>query len=264
MILTRPVPLPHLISSTTRTTLHGAARRRYVSGSAVRRDVVDHRASDKLLEDATREEAEAAKTRPSRVQLLEDQDQNWTGDESVRDAVLRMLADKYKPLRSGSIRSADEKLKVAPPKISTLELGHEADLPSEGSPDSLTSDIIAPSTPRKYVADEPILPGIEGHQPWHTTFKVPSHATLNVHYGHIPRRPFKRADPLPIDDKERRKQKETRRQTEHAGRLSRARESTLDYRLGIRGGPGGHRPNPSSLKGWASLVEDKIQVCSVR
>lgn len=196
--------------------------------------------------------------RASRAQILEDQSQNWTGDESVRDAVLRMLVDKYKPLRSGPIRSADEKLKAAPPKVSTSEPGYGEEPPSfDASPGR---DGTEPLADRKYVAGEPILPGIEGHQPWHTTFKVPSHASSNIHYGHIPRQPSQRAEPPPVDDKEKRKQREMRRRTEHAGRLSRARESTLDYRLGIRGGPGGHRPNPSSLKGWANLVEDRIQV----
>lgn len=269
MISTRPLSLPDLSLSTTRTAARRAAQLRYVSGTTVRRDGVDHRASNKLLEDAAREEAEATRTpaRPSSAQLLEDQNQNWTGDESVQDAVLRMLVDKYKPLRSGPVRSADEKLKAAPPKVSTPELGHEADPLSEGPyplDGSLASDRAVPSTPRKYVPGEPILPGIEGHQPWHTTFKVPSHVTSNVHYGHIPRQSSKRAEPPPVDDKERRKQKEIRRRTEHAGRLSRARESTLDYRLGIRGGPSGHRHNPSSLKGWANLVEDRIQVRSVQ
>ena len=38
-------------------------------------------------------------------------------------------------------------------------------------------------------------------------------------------------------------------------------DSTLDYRLGLKG-TAGHvrRPNPVSMKGWASLVEDRIEV----
>jgi DnaJ homolog subfamily C member 28 len=48
-----------------------------------------------------------------------------------------------------------------------------------------------------------------------------------------------------------------------ASRLTDARERTLDYRLGMRhtaggGGPGG-RANPNSLKGWANLVEERIE-----
>lgn len=52
-----------------------------------------------------------------------------------------------------------------------------------------------------------------------------------------------------------------RRRTEQAGRLSRARDSTLDYRLGLKGGAVNQhrRPNPVSLKGWTTLVDDKIE-----
>lgn len=260
MIPAQPLSFPNLILTKTRTALRKGVRHRLICRSAVRHEGADHRASNKLLEDAVREEAEAARTpaRPSRAQILEDQNQNWTGDESVQDAVLRMLVDKYKPLRSGPIRSADEKLKAAPPRLSTPEPGYGEGPTSLGT--LLGSGSTEPLAERKYVPGEPILPGIEGHQPWHTTFKVPSHASSNVHYGHIPRQPSKKTESPPADDKERRKQREMRRRTEHAGRLSRARESTLDYRLGIKGSPGGHRPNPSSLKGWANLVEDRIQV----
>ncbi|KAH9927274.1 uncharacterized protein B0H18DRAFT_1003826 [Fomitopsis serialis] len=268
MISARPLSFPNLLSSPKFQTVRRAVRARGIYGTAIRHDEIDRRASDKLLEDAAREEAEETRrpARPSRAQILEDQNQNWTGDESVQDAVLRMLVDKYKPLRSGSIQTAEEKLRAAPPKVSVPESDPLGEGPSQfnaalvvegAQPGESSTQPLPP--PRTYVPGEPILPGIEGHQPWHTTFKVPSHATSNVHYGQIPRQPSRKVDPPPIDDKERRKQREVRRRTEHAGRLSRARESTLDYRLGIRGGAAMHRPNPTTLKGWTSLVEDRIQ-----
>jgi DnaJ homolog subfamily C member 28 len=47
--------------------------------------------------------------------------------------------------------------------------------------------------------------------------------------------------------------------------LASARESTLDYRIGIKGGwyKGVRKgsQNPVSLKGWQSMVEEKIEVC---
>lgn len=233
-------------------------RHRSFTGNAVLRHNDDHRASSKLFEDAAREEAEeaAAPPRPSKVTMLEGENENWTGEESVKDAVLRMLVDKYKPLRSGPIRTADEKLKQAPPKVS----------PPGGGPDFVTSPPSAETsteavTPRRYLPNEPLLPSIEGHRPWHTTFKVPSHATSNVRYGHIPN-PVRRGAPLSVDEKAKRKERDMKRRTEQAGRLSRARESTLDYRLGIKNGADAmhKRPNPASMKGWASLVEDKIEV----
>ena len=66
---------------------------------------------------------------------------------------------------------------------------------------------------------------------------------------------------MPLDDRARRKAKETQKKEERVGRLALARESILDYRLGIRrAGEAMRRVSPLSLKGWAGLVEDKIQV----
>ncbi|PCH40794.1 hypothetical protein WOLCODRAFT_162553 [Wolfiporia cocos MD-104 SS10] len=253
---------PHLASyplvSATAVSWHRA-----LSTGVARLAETDNRASSKLFEDAACEEAEeaAAPVRTSRVSILEGQNENWTGEESMQDAVLRMLVDKYKPLRSGPIRTADEKLEQTPPRVSEPHSSSEA----AGGPDvfgsgSVVAERVSQESPRRYRADEPLLPSIEGHQPWHTTFKVPSHATSSVRYGHFPAPP-RTSQPLPMDEKAKRKEREDRRRTEHAGRLSRARESTLDYRLGIRKGAETlHRPpTPATMKGWASLVEDRIE-----
>lgn len=182
----------------------------------------------------------------------------------MQDAVLRMLVDKYKPLRSGPIRSADEKLKNAPPQIRTFTDINEHSPNSINSAASLETSESGSFVPRQYSADTPLLPSIEGHQPWHTTFTVPSHATSNVRYGHIPSpRPRPAPSPIPDDEKAKKLAREAKRRTEQAGRLSRARESTLDYRLGLKRGElmnEYRRPNPATLKGWASLVEDRIEV----
>ena len=136
----------------------------FVSRTA--RETVDHSASSKLWEDAMREEAEEVKNESSSLpQQLLSQEENWTGEESVRDAVLRMLVDKYKPLRGPVVRSADEKLKQTPPAILSSTPG------------------AGPSTVH-YRADEPLLPSVEGHKPWLVTFKPPSHA-VNVKVGSI-------------------------------------------------------------------------------
>ena len=54
----------------------------------------------------------------------------------------------------------------------------------------------------------------------------------------------------------------TKKRMQQGVRLSQARESTLDYRLGLKGAAAEQvrRPNPATLKGWASLVEDRIEV----
>ena len=214
--------------------------------------------SAKLFADAEREEQDAAsKESPatSRAAFLGQQHENWTGDEDIKDAVLRMLMDKYKPLRSGVIQSAEEKLKKAPPAIGVVddaarELPPVKLVPTSGS-----------------WANEPLLPSIPGHQPWHTTFKAPSHEKATIKFAKFPEEhatvssPLSRDSVLPLDEKERRAELESRRKHKEIGRLGRAKESTLDYRLGIKGKASADtRPNPSSMKGWQSLVEDRIEV----
>lgn len=233
----------------------------------------NHSASSKLFQDAEKEEAEEqeAARKSSALSALEREQENWTGDEPIQHAVLRMLIDKYKPMRSGPIRSAEEKLKTAPPQVRTPE--STSDSPAEDAAASFSNTESAGAEAsdegptRRYVPGEPILPGIEGHRPWHTTFKVPSHAAANIHYGSIPRpRPLRQSAPLPLDEKAKRKERETKKRMEQGTRLSHARESTIDYRLGIKGGAAEQvrRPNPVSMKGWANLVEDRIEVRSNR
>ena len=118
------------------------------------------------------------------------------------------------------------------------------------------------------LADVPLLPSVEGHQPWHTTFQVPSHAQSSIKYGNIlPNPPAKDMPPPALDDKARRQVKELKKRTEHGTRLRSAKESTLDYKLGVKNGGGEgsqaavrRRANAMGLKGWASLVEDRIEV----
>ncbi|KAJ3878503.1 hypothetical protein F5051DRAFT_372752 [Lentinula edodes] len=204
-------------------------------------------ASDKLLTDAAREEAEGTSIRPKSayLQSLEQKYENWDGEESVRDAVLRMLVDKYKPLRSGTIATAEQKLKQTPPKITSFTT------PSSGS-----------------WATESLLPSSDAHRPWHTEFKVPSHAVSSVKFANIPPPPPVRLTSTPKDEKAKKKERALLKRTEQAGRLGRARESTLDYRLGLKNTqirsdgpqlPTGGRPNPVGMRGWTSLIEDKIE-----
>ncbi|KAF8076826.1 hypothetical protein FPV67DRAFT_1618780 [Lyophyllum atratum] len=202
-------------------------------------------ASDKLFADAAHEEAEAKPQKSSYLMRLENEHENWDGEERMQDAVLRMLVDKYKPLRTGAIQSADQKLKLTPPRV---------------RPDSQV--VVTPTTPSTGSwATEPLLPSKENHQPWHTEFKVPTHVVSSIKHASfstLPPQPS--VKPVPVDDRARRREKQELKRTERAGRLATARESTLDYRLGIRGS-GGTRGqiNPGSLKGWTSLVEDKIE-----
>lgn len=242
--------------------------------STTRFHSVDHRASSKLFTDAEREEIA-----PSRSTLprTAPKHANWTGEESIEDAVLRMLVDKYKPLRTGTVQTAEEKIRRTPPIVSS----HPPTMLSI-SETPITTPSPSPSSPPSssvYRADEPILPSVEGHKPWLTTFKVPSHASASIRHGQFPISPS--LTPTTSADSSqsvhatekanglvRRKDRDAKKRSEIAGRLTRAKESTLDYQLGIKSaGSSGVRaqqvrPNPASIKGWTSLVEERIEVGS--
>jgi len=191
-----------------------------------------HSASDKLFADAVREEVTTPQRRRPRINLHE----NWDGDEKIEDAVLRMLVDKYKPLRTGTIQYTEQKLKRSLPCVATSS--------------QVIVRSITPSTGSW--ATEPLLPSSKDHRPWHTQFKTPSYATPLV------KQAFISPKPLPQDDRERKKEREDKRKAENGTRLATARESTLNYRLGIKST--GPQVNPGNLKGWGNLIEDKIQV----
>ena len=232
----------------------------------------DHRASSKLFADAEHDvradRARATSPRTATLIRAASEQPNWTGDESVEDAVLRMLVDKHKPLRTGTIRTAEEKIRRPPPQVAAQQ--------PEIHPTSIVdneSAVSSSSQSRVYRADEPLLPAVEGHKPWLTTFKVPSHATASIRYGHFSTTgsPFSPETSMrnssqtgPVDsDRARRKERDVKKRSEIAGRLTRAKESSLDYRLGItkniKSGVQA-RPNPVSIKGWAGLVEERIEV----
>jgi hypothetical protein len=187
-----------------------------------------------------------------------------------------MLVDKYKPLRGGDVRSADEKLRSKPPEV-RMGMGHHhhqqvhqqlGKCSVENTPVVQTSWSARSSAP---TANEPILPGIEGHKPWLTTFKPPSHA-VSVKLGNIPldRPPSastSEQDPIAAAKAARDRNRSAKRRSEQVVRLTKAKEETLDYRLGIKGGEEAERrarANPVGMRGWASLVEERIEVCIYR
>lgn len=265
------------------------------------RPLPDHSASAKLFADSIEEEtAEQLNPKPlPKLPHAVREHENWTGEESMEDAVLRMLVDKYKPLRTGSIRTADQKLRQAPPKpspgqtiipadVAEMELGlkpnptDSVEINASALAEKLGAADLNPtllgasypassSDPSKPIsnpsawANKPLIPAVEGHRPWHTTYKAPSHATsvTSVKYGRIPSTKSKSpsASELASDDRLRRKEIANKKRAQTVGRLAHVRESTLDYRLGIRAqGQVGGIPNPVSIKGWQGLVEDRIEV----
>ena len=246
---TRSLPLPRVLSLS----------------SSLRRQNHDNRASAKLFEDAKREEQEEKQAIERRQQttnalLTRQAGRNWDGDEPIADAVLRMLVDKYKPLRSGTVLSADEKLSKDAPNVrmggipsSSPETAQEETLITPGRP--LTHPKVDPSKPLK---DQPLLPAVAGHRPWHTNFTAPSHATASIRLGNI--KPLK-SGPSPIlDEKALKLEKEKKKRFQTAFKLEGAKESVQNHRLGI-GQRTRTQANPLTMKGWMSLVEERIEVC---
>ena len=69
---------------------------------------------------------------------------------------------------------------------------------------------------------------------------------------------------LPTDELAQKFVKEVKKRMHQAGRLTQAKESSLDYRLGIKGSRESLPSNPVSMKGWSTLIEDKVEVRCTR
>jgi len=237
------------------------------------RSYTTQNASDKLFADAEREESgEVDSQSRQKLDALVQQHENWTGEERIQDAVLRMLVDKHKPLRGSSVLTAEEKLKKSPPQVRTASVTDIVD----SSRHEHTSAISIPLHLRPHPgswAKEPLLPSNPTDKPWETTFKPPSDGTAsNIKVGRIPHASttssYGNLGGLGKGRLDERSMKE-KKKTLQVERLSQALESTLDYRLGIKIGEQKHlvqtrMPNPVSLKGWNNIIEEKIEVGAVR
>lgn len=160
-----------------------------------------------------------------------------------------MLVDKYKPLRTGTIRTAEQKLRESPPKIKQY---HPDPPPVKPAPTRS-----APPPGGSWASVSLLPPGPPNHQPWHTEYKVPDHATPSVRFARFP---LAAHTPRTAEASDIEQTRKTEKEfNKNLGRLSRARESTLDYRLGL-GKRSGTRVNPVNMKGWTNLIEDKIEV----
>lgn len=201
-------------------------------------------ASEKLFADAEKEEEEERLQEiKSKLEQRLMKEQNWTGDESTHDSVLRMLVDKYKT--RGPIIPADEILKRNPPSVAATPI------------------ITEPTSSQEYT--NPVAP--EDHKPWLVTFKPPSFA-VNPAVRAMRPPPQSAAKPAKLDESDKVKgpTREERLRLAQANRLVSARENTLDYRYG--GGKGSttnshnaqQSANPVTMKGWMSLVEERIEV----
>jgi len=218
-------------------------------------------ASAKLFEDASSpaeftEERRLAARRQHLEQVMgvgRQQGENWTGDESLQDAVLRMLVDKYKPI-VGGIKTADEKLKANPPLVNGRLIEEKGDENEESSGIIQTSTI-----PR----EPPILPRIEGHEPWMTTFKAPSFAkNPQIKVMRLPPLgpPSNRSSTKTEGESKTKVDRGKVKRVKEATRIGNAKEWILDYRYGGGSSAGGSTPIPTTMRGWQSLIDDRIEV----
>lgn len=257
--------------------------------------------SARLFADAEAEE-KVTSNASNRDHLRMTQGPVWTGDESPADAVLRMLVDAHKPLRNeGGVKhnAADEKIKGWMKGLQ-LEpiLGPGPSLPPEEA-----QEIALESVEKENAHRTKIPPHL--HRPWHSTYtgEYQTAETPKVKYGAFTN---KRTDgdsltnllelqlPPNADSKTRAKVKAARKSTMFVGRLDKAREGALDYKLGlgvddahvvetgeegevseegqtfkgnrqIKGSSvlGAQRGSASGMKAWAGLVEDRILVRSL-
>jgi DnaJ family protein C protein 28 len=222
-------------SPSLRQPITRSLTRRISTSSPLRN--IDKRASSQLFEDAAKEEAETAEHPPKGPQVQEYR--NWTGDEEIQDTVLRMLVDKYKPLRTGTIRTAEEKLSAS----------------TKPSPETRAEVLTA-----AYFDDS---------KPWNIGFRTPSHTPpIPVQAGHTlpPPRSYESLKDLenqsPEDIRLRAERKLARKLAAGPQRLGKAKESILDYKSGkdATQTDSQRMPNPVSLKGWTSLVDHRIEV----
>lgn len=116
--------------------------------------------------------------------------------------------------------------------------------------------------------DEPILPGKEGHRPWMTTYYAPSLAPSSIRTGKFGPLSSGHAAVIqnPVDERARKKVLEIRKRSERVKRLGRAWDLSIEYRHSNSSKSTNDAapscPNPVSLKGWTTLIEDKIEVRS--
>lgn len=247
--------------------------------------------SAKLFADALEEESLGKGN--SRDHLVHSQGPIWTGDESQQDAVLRMLVDKYKPLRTGEGVKADASEKRIHNWMKNLDMEPRQPIPGKPSVEEGDGFVVTSSGVSPHRTKLP--PHL--HRPWHATYTGDSKVleAPKIKYGHIVKKARTDNDwdnllelrlPPNADGSQRAKARDLRKTARLQGRLGNARESAIDYRIGVVDGAvthvgaeeeemegfagnrqirgnsvlGAQRGGASGMRAWAGLVEDRITV----
>lgn len=213
-------------------------------------------ASERLFRDALEDEKKAVMQKDPASTINEPV---WTGDERMEDTVLRMLMDKYKPLRHTSDgRTAQAK-----------------NLENVQKPTELP---ISTYTPKETIHTKPYTP--EG-QPWNATFVRPSHAsgdTPRVYRGRYATLDPPKSDmaaklhqmglspsQLPLEDRKSMGQvRDSLRKSLQQDRIERVMDARIEYRRekgandtkDVQDRP--HSPI-GTLKGLAGMAEQRIE-----
>lgn len=278
-----------------RRTLHHSASR-HANPAGPKGDSSQLTGAAKLFADAIEEES--SKSPSSRDHLRHTQGPVWTGDESQPDAVLRMLVDAYKPLRTGEgvkHDAADKKIKGWMKGLN-LEprLGPGATLPSREPGESASQEdgLIATDADQTPVHRTTMPPHL--HRPWHATYTGDTQdvGEAKIKYGMFIKRKVQADEltnllelqlPPDADAKTRARVRELKKAGKVARRYENAKEGALDYRLGVSEGSmmeigedgeekfignrqmkgssvlGAQKGSASGMKAWSGLVEDRIQ-----
>lgn len=213
----------------------------------------------------------------------------WTGEESQKDAVLRMLVDSpaNRPLRSDLVQSAEEKIKQALKKVDLSPRPIATPVPSSPPTTSSSSNAQLETADHSARLSRPLADLIlaerdippEDFKPWMARYVardapgvspsvlygkfLPSSAkkSSNTHASQMSLLD-KPAGFNPNDPKHRKAWKEMKQTEKLVGRVEGAKEGALDYRVGGKQGTESHGrvQGLSSLRAWEGLVEERIQV----
>lgn len=233
---------------------------RQLSSLSPRGDVEKERNIFQEAKEESEEEAAAARTSLLDEQRLKmAQEPVWTGEERMQDTILRMIMDKYKPLRVEGGTAGQHPADV---KLSTIQKPSMLSSPSFGrnSPEAVLADINQISSALSPPGEDGRRLGKTPHdKPWAAVYVNPMRRegdgnTLvpSVHYGKyigLPRSSSSRILPktasgkerlkmagikteaLPLDDRNKmRAIREGVRRWDRAGRMRGVKEEVFNYR----------------------------------
>lgn len=248
-----------------------------------------------MLADALRLEESESAILSTKSRQPDPTDPIWTGEERVQDTILRMVMDKYKPLRlphDPEKNPADEKIKAG---IQTPSSSLSPTTSSSGDGEEGFQLFAEPGTSGDH-EDGRKLPKTPDAKPWRAVYVRPAHLMggkaaeefqPSIYYGQFLQSSSSSAptssdirtklksvginpSTVPVDDpKALAKLRSSIATAQRRGKLLRARESVLDYQLSLprQEMKGDEVSDVSSnlqlqlghAQGWDSVIEKRIK-----